>query len=104
MNWFQRHLNWTWFLGTVISAIIIGTATGILSAIVDPYGQSAAGILLYLSMYLLILLIGFFLGWWVLYHKNRTLWWFFILFVPFIGWILFLCIENKSQPPAPSEI
>lgn len=33
---------------------------------------------------------------WILKQKKRTLWWLFILFVPF-GWIVFLSLENRSE-------
>jgi hypothetical protein len=100
MNWFQRHLNWTWLLSVVVGGFIIGFAAGIITAIYDPYGLHMVDDAVTTIISLLNLLVAFLVGGCVLRQKNRTLWWLFIILVPLVGWIIFLCIENRSNQPA----
>jgi H+/Cl- antiporter ClcA len=99
MNWFQRHLNWTWFLASLLGAIIVGAAVGILTAIADPYGIYYTDSTRNGLTSLLSLVVSIIVGAWALRQKSRSLWWLLILFVPF-GWIVFLCLENRSNQPA----
>lgn len=77
MNWFQRHLNWTMIL-TALAWYILAGIEG-----------SGIG-------WLIGLVVCFPIYGWILSQKRRSLWWLLILFVPF-GWIVFLCLENRSH-------
>lgn len=99
LNWFARHLNWTAVLtwvalypinflaGFILGLIVIGVDSYISYKALEGLG------------YLVGIVVG--LAWilptngWILKRKSRSLWWLLILFVPF-GWIVFLCLENRS--------
>ena len=99
-NWFERHLNWTMFL-TLSGAYLIAFITGRVIVSLDPYVS-------YDVMYVIGCVIGLAIltpGWgWALRKKNRSLWWLPLgLFVPF-GFIVLLCLENRSQTSKPPEL
>ena len=77
MNWFERHLNWTVILATVVANLIgfltfdLGVAIGCMVGLVLVYG-------------------------WALDRKARSLWNILWTLVPYVGMIIFLCLENKS--------
>lgn len=92
-NWFERHLNWTMVLAWP-AAFVVGFIVGMIVVSIDPYVSDTA-----------LEAVGFLLGavvfsliWgWALRKKNRSLWWLLLgLFVPF-GFIVLLCLENKSS-------
>jgi MFS family permease len=97
-NWFQRHLNWTWFLVTAVGSYLLGFVLGLIVGSVDPYARYISDEALYGLAYLLGIVLALSVGGWVLRRKSRSLWWLFIFFVPF-GWIAFLCLENRSYLP-----
>jgi len=92
-NWFQRHLNWTFFLAVICGYLVGFTyGPGLLS---NYYPNVSYDIYTGLGFGNLIATnISIPLGLWVLHQKYRKFWWIFILFVPF-GWIIFLCLENR---------
>jgi hypothetical protein len=106
-NWFQRHLNWTW----VFAQLAVGLITYVLVAVFvtglfisSPALPSEASLLASFSViYIIVLVLQlaslFGVGGWVLRRKGRSLAWLLIFLVPF-GWIVFLCLENRSQLPA----
>jgi Ca2+/Na+ antiporter len=97
MNWFERHLNWTWVLGQWIPPIVVGIILGFIAALAGFHTSDAAVIIPIIIFAILDLIFIILLTLWVLRRKNRSWWWFFILLVPFyIGWIIFLCLENRS--------
>ena len=92
-NWFERHLNWTMVLAW--PAIVgVGFVVGMIMVSINPYVSDVA-----------TQVVGFLVGngtaaliWgWALRKKNRSLWWLLLgLFVPF-GFIVLLCLGNKSH-------
>jgi ABC-type dipeptide/oligopeptide/nickel transport system permease subunit len=96
MNWFQRHLNWTWVLTVTIGSVILGFILGFITGLVDPYAYYISDAALTGLSYLIAVIVAIIVGWWVLREKKRKLWWLLIILVPF-GWIVFLCLENRSQ-------
>jgi len=93
VNWFERHLNWTMVLALVgvygvnfINGLMAGLSTHYV-----PYLTWFDIGLMIISLAILALVWG-----WALRRKNRSLWWLPLgLFVPF-GFIVLLCLENKS--------
>jgi len=100
MNWFERHLNWTMVLGLVGGyGISVGVAfiVGIVMVSANPYVSDAAledaGYVVGIVVTLVV--VGLVWGW-ALRKKNRSLWWLLLgMFVPF-GFIVLLCLENRS--------
>ena len=75
MNWFKRHLNWTW--------VIFFTLTVILAFSVVIYTGVAV------FFWIVYLLGTIFVGMWVLKYKNRTYGWLFpTCFLPWIPLVL----------------
>jgi hypothetical protein len=98
MNWFQRHLNWTWFLVAIVGSYVIGLIFGLAAGSTSPYAFYTSLGTLYWLMYSLSALLVLIISIWVLRRKNQSLWWLLILFlVPLVGWIIFLCLENHSE-------
>jgi hypothetical protein len=112
LNWFQRHLNWTWFFAqlavglisyiimTVFVTSLIASGPGFLS----EASFFASFSVIYIVVLILQLLAEFGVGAWVLIRKDRSLGWLLIFVVPMVGWIIFLCLENRNlidEMPAP---
>ena len=107
MNWFQEHLNYSWILLSLIGTLLIAL---ILNLFVDVVWQPGlfggfafAPSVVDKSDFLLVLeyplnmVAPLTAGWWALRQKSRSLWWLLIIFVPFVGVIVFLCLKNRSQ-------
>jgi len=97
MNWFQRHLNWTWFLAAIVGSYVLGLIFGLIAGSTNPYAFYTSLGTLYWLMYSLSALLVLIISIWVLRRKSQSLWWLLILLVPFVGWIIFLCLENHSE-------
>jgi len=93
VNWFERHLNWTMVLalvGVYGVNFINGLMAGLSAHYVSYFTWFDIGLMI-ISLAILALVWG-----WALRRKNRSLWWLPLgLFVPF-GFIVLLCLENKS--------
>ena len=74
MNWFERHLNWTWMLGFVLCALILIIASIIL-IIID---NGASFDIIWIVLIALPLVIMLPLTLWVLNKKGRDLVWFLL--------------------------
>jgi hypothetical protein len=109
-NWFQRHLNWAWVLpqGVVFLVFIIAFCIWYFY-INSPSVPSEDSI--YASFLVVSVVVGglqslavYGVGAWVLKMKNRSLAWLLVLFLGGFGWIIFLCLENRSElPPVPAS-
>ena len=88
MNWFERHLNWTYVLGYIMALVLCFIAGGILGTI-DPYiaDETLEGI-----GYLIVLIVMLPMSIWVLKRKNRNLWWLLLA-----GCFSPLWLGNKSN-------
>ena len=84
MNWFQRHLNWTWVLAYLLWFVINAYAN-------DPFGI-AWWFSLVAAIFCLIV------SGWVIKQKGRSLWW--ILLNPFFSP---LWLKNKKGYHEPTE-
>jgi hypothetical protein len=62
MNWFERHLNWTWLVGFIVVSLIVVTFIPYFRIWVIS-SQSYAGVFIVLP-----------LSAWVLHRKNRSVW------------------------------
>lgn len=96
-SWFERHLNWTAILiGLAIP--LLGIGVGILSILLLDAGWSIA-IVFALGGALLVTAIWAIF--WLLKKKRRSWAWSLLVFVPYIGWFLFIAIyldlENRSR-------
>jgi ribosomal protein S27AE len=88
MNWFQRHLNWTFvlsFFSMFVLASIIGLIVGIANLkfndkSLDAIAEIACGIVLLT------------VGGWVLKQKGRSLWWLLL-----VGWFSPVWLGNKNR-------
>ena len=92
MNWFERHLNWTMVFG-LLGTYVAGFMVGAVIYSVDPYVSDGA---MYIIGFIVSLAILIPVWGWALRRKSRSLWWLLMgLFVPF-GFIVLLCLDNKS--------
>jgi len=113
LNWFQRHLNWTWVFAqlavgllTYIIMTVFVTSLFIGSSNALPSEASLFASISVMQIVAAVLQIAsvFGVGVWVLKRKDRSLGWLLIFLVPF-GWIIFLFLENRSDlvvMPVPS--
>jgi hypothetical protein len=99
MNWFRRHLNWTWVLASLLGAPLLVLVVSFIIGWLDPYANYISDTALIWIEALISLAVSFGVGGWVLSRKKRDLLWLFILFIPF-GWIIFLSLANRSQSPS----
>jgi len=107
-NWFQRHLNWTWVFAQWAAALIIYFVVFVFVSSLVASGPNfpseasffASFSVLQIVSYVLQIAAVYGVGAWVLKRKNRSLGWLLIFFVPLVGWIIFLCLENRSELPA----
>jgi len=103
-NWFQRHLNWTWVfaqltvgLVTYVLVTVFVTSLFVSSSTFPSEASLFASISVIQVIVLVLQLIAEFgVGGWVLRRKDRSLAWLLIFFVPMVGWIIFLCLENRN--------
>ena len=106
MNWFQRHLNYSWILlsliGTLLIALILNLFVDVVwqpglfggFAFAPFYGRSDFLVVL---EYPLNMAAPLTVGGWVLRQKGRSLWWLLIIFVPIVGTIVFLFLKNRRE-------
>ena len=92
MNWFRRHLNWTMVLA-ILAQFPIGYIVGSFIQVVNPYVSTG---IYYALVYLVTLAWLFVIAGWVLKEKRRSLWNLLWLIVPYVGLIVFLCLENRT--------
>jgi hypothetical protein len=104
-SWFQRHLNWTWFFAQLAVGLIayvvvtVFVSSLFISSTVLPSEESLFASVSSMQIIVMVLqLIAMFgVGAWVLRRKKRSLAWLLIFLVPLVGWIIFLCLENRSD-------
>jgi ABC-type dipeptide/oligopeptide/nickel transport system permease component len=88
MNWFQRHLNWTFVLGffaMFVLAFIIGIFIVVANLkISDSWIQAV--------MQILAIVVMLTIGGWVLKQKGRSLWWLLLA-----GWFSPVWLGNKNK-------
>ena len=88
LNWFQRHLNWTYILGYVI-VIVLSFIVGFILVGIDPYvADESLDTVGYLMYFIIMLPMSI----WVLKRKNRSLWWLLLA-----NWLSPLWLGNKSN-------
>ena len=100
MNWFQRHLNYTVLLSWVALYPLFIMFIFVFGFVLEPYikiPDSIAYVLIWLLLIIFGLALPLFVSGWALRRKNRRLWWLLIIFVPYVGGIVFLCLENRSE-------
>ena len=108
MNWFQRHLNLTWVFAQWAAGLIIYFIVFVFAVSLVASGPNFPSEPAFFASMSVIQIVGTVLqlaaqlgvGAWVLRRKNRSLGWLLIFFVPLVGWIIFLFLENRSEPPA----
>ena len=91
-KWLLRHLDWTLVL-YLLSWLPISLMITMLSNVVGGEGAS----IIYLFTFYLWLVGLYYLMIWNLKHKGRSKWNLSYIFVPFIGFLIFLCISDKKQ-------
>lgn len=88
MSWFKRHLNWTLIFGWLAGWLVISLASA-----TEEVGFTILGMLL--GAVWLLMVSSWYLG-----QKARNMWnlcW--VLFLGWIGFIIFLCLQNKTLKP-----
>jgi len=86
-NWFERHLNWTFFLGSIPAYLYSLSTT-------DPYTveTDVQGLALVLILIEFLLVTG-----WVLRQKERSLWWLLVPLVPVVGMFAVYFLGNEEE-------
>jgi tetratricopeptide (TPR) repeat protein len=89
VNWFQRHLNWTWGLAYLLWFVI------------NAYANDPFGIAWWLS--LVAAIFWLIVSGWVIKQKGRSLWW--ILLTPFFSplWLKNKRLVSQNLPTIPDE-
>ncbi|MDD5487262.1 MAG: zinc ribbon domain-containing protein [Dehalococcoidales bacterium] len=97
MNWFERHLNWSWILALaayypvyLFFCLLVGFVFFDASTS-DATIESVCYFLLFVVSIALLVLAG-----WVLSKKGQSLAWLFLLLLPFIGIVVILALDNKN--------
>jgi Ca2+/Na+ antiporter len=88
VNWFNKHLNWTYLIFFGISIIA--------TAVIITKDQSIT----YLAIASIVsIIINLAAGGWVLWKKGQSLWWLALLFLMTIVFLIFvLILENRNEP------
>jgi len=97
MDWFRRHLNWTFVFG-YLAAYVICLLASFFIGFLFPYDSwEALEGLYYLVAIPSTLVWTLLVGSWVLKNKGRSLWNLLWLFFPWIGIFIFLFLENENK-------
>jgi len=67
MNWFKKHLNWTYFIGIALSIVPFF----LLLSVEESGGDG----MLEFIVAIVVFVIAYGIGGWVLWQKGRSLWW-----------------------------
>jgi len=93
MEWFNRHLNWTFIIFFAISIIA--------SSIVLIKGQTMGYILV---ASLISVIINLAAGGWVLWKKGQSMWWVVLLLLMSILFLIFvLILPNRNENPVEKD-
>jgi hypothetical protein len=87
MNWFEKHLNWTLWIATIVLPLIVLFIGYFVGNSLGTYFPKIVGLILTI---LILLIYG-----WVLRKKNRSLWWLLLFWWP-IGCIIYTELTNKT--------
>jgi hypothetical protein len=102
LNWFRRHLNWTWILAQLAIFLISFAFMCVLAIVIihSPafnIGYVFTGASMLINMvWILTIVTAFGVGAWVLKEKDRSLAWLLIIPIPF-GWFFFLMLDNRNN-------
>jgi Na+/melibiose symporter-like transporter len=96
MNWFDKHLNWTYVISNIIISIITGIIiAGAIRSILDDPGVIPAQLIVGGLVNLVITLAA---SAWILRKKGQTLLWLLLILVSsFILFILALVLPNNRS-------
>ncbi|MFC1980223.1 tyrosine-type recombinase/integrase [Chloroflexota bacterium] len=83
-------------MADIIAIIIVFTIL-----VIDPFTLDA---ILNIVVYTVVALIVLPVAAWILKQKNRSLWWLCILFVPYLGLILFLILGSSESKLSGEEL
>lgn len=89
MNWFKKHLNWTYVLTWLFYffiCLILGFAVGFFA---PETPDSSLDVMLDILMFAILLPISVL----VIRAKGRSLWWILL-----VGWFSPLWLSSKSKP------
>jgi len=92
MNWFERHLNWTYILGHVaylLAMIVFWFLLALCGIDTDNFTMDAVGEVVAYLLYPIILVP---LALWILRQKGQSLWW-----VLLFGWLSPIWLKNKCN-------
>ena len=81
MNWFERHLNWTWVLSWLLLMFVIAP---IVAVILDIDAFEAGRISGRIGLFVVILPVAA----WVIRHKGRSLTWLLLFWIASPLWLV----------------
>ena len=94
MNWFNKHLNWTYVIFFIIS-IIVST--------VIVFKDQSIGYLALASV--LSIIINLAAGGWVLYKKGQSLWFLVVaVIIPIVFIIIVLLANDKNEAAEQKDV
>lgn len=119
MNWFERHLNWTIVLSFLANCLIITIICDLAPPAREPLFFSISDVrylvgiwavstsvplllltartYYFIAYFLIPVALFLVLCGWVLSQKKRSLGWLLLSFFLPLGWIVFLCLENRNK-------
>ena len=109
MKWFERHLNWSLFLGVsgipgvvaLVGAIllVVGFASGPLQNGIEGYLAAFAVYFIILSIFIFI--TSSLVTWWYLGKKGRSKWYLLLIIFPWVLGLTALLIAYSSSSTDP---
>ncbi|MFH1016522.1 MAG: hypothetical protein V1771_05935 [Chloroflexota bacterium] len=87
MNWFKRHLNWTWMLGLMFANLLWVVVLSIF-LLIDPYGLAFSDVFLDGLRGLIVFLVMLFVSLWVIDKKGRRPEWVLLAWLLSPLWLL----------------
>jgi hypothetical protein len=95
MNWFERHLNWTYALSCLVALMAAATA-GFVIGLTDPYYQNISEAAGRVIGELIVAVIVLTASAWVIHRKGQSLGWLLLA-----GWLSPLWLPNKNKESEP---
>jgi hypothetical protein len=96
MNWFKKHLNWTFIIFGLIPPILFIIPLVIYSVLIGIYAPQQPPIPLTLLVWMAGIATYMGGGAWLLSEKGRSPWWVLLLILNIIGIFVLLLLKNEN--------